>query len=232
MDKKIIVALDDDDPQRALNLVAKLDPALCRLKVGKNLFTRTGRKFVEDLQRSYHFEIFLDLKFHDIPNTVATAVRAAADMGVWLVNVHSSGGFKMMAAASEALAKLRNPPKLIAVTVLTSMDQDSLKEIGIERPLLEQVELLARLAQRAGLDGVVCSARETEVIKMTCGRSFLAVTPGIRPIWSAKNDQERIFTPSEALRVGADYLVIGRPITAAYDPLRALERISEEINNG
>lgn len=230
--KKIIVALDDDEPEKALRLVEKLDSRLCRVKVGKNLFTRTGRQFVENLQALHGFEVFLDLKFHDIPNTVAAAVRAAADIGVWMVNVHAAGGLTMMERAREALQRVRRPPKLIAVTVLTSMGAEELQALGVKRSLEAQVEFLARLAQQAQLDGVVCSARETELIKAACGPDFLTVTPGIRPIWSAKNDQERIVSPSEALRAGSDYLVIGRPITAAYDPLRALERINEEIHRG
>ena len=229
--RPVLVALDVNHRDDALRLAAQLAPGQCRLKIGKELYTREGRALLETLHQQGH-DIFLDLKFHDIPNTVAAAVRVAADMGVWMVNVHAAGGLTMMERAREALQRVRRPPKLIAVTVLTSMGAEELQALGVKRSLEAQVEFLARLAQQAHLDGVVCSARETELIKAACGPDFLTVTPGIRPIWSAKNDQERIVSPSEALRAGSDYLVIGRPITAAYDPLRALERINEEIHRG
>lgn len=227
-DPKIIVALDYPDAQTALELVARLDPALCRLKVGKELFTLAGPKIVEQcMQRG--FEVFLDLKFHDIPNTTAQACKAAASLGVWMVNVHAMGGRKMMETAREALAKSSRPPKLIAVTILTSMAQEDLAGIGISASPAEMVLRLATLARDSGMDGVVCSAQEAALLRQHCGEKFSLVTPGIRPADAAADDQSRIMTPTAALQNGSSYLVIGRPITKAADPLLALHKISKEI---
>jgi orotidine-5'-phosphate decarboxylase len=225
----IVVALDFEQKSAALDLVSQLDPALCRLKVGKEMFTHFGPSFVSELQQR-QFEVFLDLKFHDIPNTVAKAVQAAADLGVWMVNVHASGGSKMMIAAREALTKFgADKPLLIAVTVLTSMEQADLNELGINLTPAEQVLKLATLTANSGLDGVVCSAQEAALLKQQFGQSFCLVTPGIRPSFAQADDQKRVMTPNEALAVGVDYLVIGRPITKAADPLAALQAIYQEI---
>ncbi len=223
-DPKIIVALDYADAQSALALADTLNPSLCRLKVGKELFTATGPQLVEALvQRG--FGVFLDLKFHDIPNTVAKACEAASRLGVWMLNVHASGGLAMMQAAREGVARSGLQPKLIAVTVLTSMDQASLQQIGINAPLQEHVLKLAQLTQQAGLDGVVCSAQEATLLRSYLGADFCLVTPGIRPADAKQDDQSRIVTPELALQLGSSYLVIGRPITQAANPLLALEKI-------
>ena len=227
-DPKIIVALDYPGAQAALDLVSRLDPSLCRLKVGKELFTAAGPGVVEQLMKR-GFEVFLDLKFHDIPNTTAQACKAAAALGVWMVNVHALGGKRMMEAAREALAHTAHPPKLIAVTVLTSMAQEDLAGIGITATPAEMVLRLAALAQDSGLDGVVCSAQEASLLRQHCGSDFCLVTPGIRPADAAADDQSRIMTPRAALQNGSSYLVIGRPVTKAADPLSALQNISREI---
>ena len=225
----IVVALDFEQKNAALNLVSQLDPALCRLKVGKEMFTHFGPSLITELQQR-HFDVFLDLKFHDIPNTVAKAVQAAADLGVWMVNVHACGGSRMMQAAREALVKFgSDKPLLIAVTVLTSMEQADLTELGIQLTPAQQVLKLAALTANSGLDGVVCSAQEAALLKQQFGREFCLVTPGIRPTFSTTDDQKRVMTPSEALDVGVDYLVIGRPVTKAADPLAALQAICHEI---
>lgn len=226
-DPRIIVALDYPDAASALALVARLDPALCRLKVGKELFTVAGPQLVEQLQKR-GFEVFLDLKFHDIPNTTAQACKAAAALGVWMVNVHASGGRRMMEAARDGLSGFVRRPKLIAVTVLTSMAQQDLQELGITVSPAEQVLRLAALAQASGMDGVVCSAQEAAMLRKQAGADFCLVTPGIRPADAAADDQSRIMTPRAALQNGSSYLVIGRPITKADDPLLALQKISEE----
>lgn len=239
MTHKIIVALDYADASSALALVAQLDPALCRLKVGKELFTAAGPDLVRALV-ARGFEVFLDLKFHDIPNTVAAACRAAAGLGVWMMNVHASGGRRMMTAAQEALAAL--PPReqpgdkperplLIAVTVLTSMSAEDMSEIGVAGTPADQVLRLAHLTQACKLDGVVCSAQEAAMLRAGFGADFRLVTPGIRPAGAAAGDQRRVMTPAEALRAGATDLVIGRPITAAADPLAALKQIQLELQN-
>lgn len=225
---RIVVALDYDSAEPALALAASLDPTQCRLKVGKELFTRCGPSIVESLQ-TLGFGVFLDLKFHDIPNTCAKAVKAAADLGVWMVNVHASGGQAMMAAAREALESSTHKPLLIGVTVLTSMGGRDLTEIGITREPEQQVLSLARLVKSSGLDGVVCSAMEASALKAALGSDFITVTPGIRPVGSAGNDQQRIMTPEQAVKLGADYLVIGRPITQAADPLQACQNILATI---
>jgi len=224
----IIVALDFSDAEAALNLAKRLRGQPCHLKVGKELFTRSGTQIIEQLQ-ALDFKIFLDLKFHDIPNTVAKAVEAAAAMGVWMVNVHASGGVKMMQAAREALTKFSQPPHLIAVTVLTSLNEADLLEIGISSNIETHVQRFALLAEKAGLDGVVCSPKEITLLRETIGKDFLLVTPGIRPTGSALNDQQRTLTPSQALDLGSNYLVIGRPITAALDPIVALEEIQRSL---
>lgn len=225
---KIIVALDFADSASALALVARLDPALCRLKVGKELFTAAGPDLVRALV-ARGFEVFLDLKFHDIPNTVAAACRAAAGLGVWMMNVHASGGRRMLTAAHEALADLPSRPLLIAVTVLTSMSAEDLSEVGVAGAPADQVRRLARLTAQCGLDGVVCSAQEAAMLRAELGEGFRLVTPGIRPAGADAGDQRRVMTPAEALRAGATDLVIGRPITAAPDPLAALKQIQSEI---
>jgi orotidine-5'-phosphate decarboxylase len=227
-DPRIIVALDYPQAQPALDLVARLEPSLCRLKVGKELFTAAGPQLVEKLMQR-GFEVFLDLKFHDIPNTTAQACKAAASLGVWMVNVHALGGRKMMEAARDAVAACARPPRLIAVTVLTSMAQEDLAGIGIAATPGEMVLRLAKLAQDSGLDGVVCSAQEAAMLRQHCGSSFCLVTPGIRPADAAADDQSRIMTPAAALQNGSSYLVIGRPVTKAADPLLALQNISREI---
>lgn len=229
-DPKIIVALDYADAASALKLVAQLDPRLCRLKVGKELFTAAGPQFVEKLTHS-DFGVFLDLKFHDIPNTVAKACSAASNLGVWMLNVHASGGMEMMQAAKQAVDSNPHSPLLIAVTVLTSMNQQGLNQIGIQSDLASHVLHLAKLTQQSGLDGVVCSALEAETLRKHLGKDFCLVTPGIRPTNANKDDQSRIVTPKDALSLGSSYLVIGRPITQANSPLQALEAIHQEITH-
>ncbi|PKO46242.1 MAG: orotidine-5'-phosphate decarboxylase [Betaproteobacteria bacterium HGW-Betaproteobacteria-22] len=226
-DPKIIVALDYADATSANKLVSQLDPKLCRLKVGKELFTAAGPQFVEQLARS-NFGVFLDLKFHDIPNTVAKACTAASNLGVWMLNVHASGGSEMMQAAKQAVDASSSKPLLIAVTVLTSMNQHTLNQVGIHTNLAEHVLNLAKLTQLAGLDGVVCSALEAKTLRTELGSQFCLVTPGIRPENANKDDQSRIVTPSEALALGSSYLVIGRPITQAPDPAKVLDNIISE----
>lgn len=228
MESPVIVALDYPNEAPVLALVAQLSPQLCRLKVGKELFTRCGPALVEKLQ-AQGFEIFLDLKFHDIPNTVAGAVRAAAELGVWMVNVHASGGRRMMEAAVAALEPFEHRPKLIGVTVLTSMSEQDLRELGYTQPPQARVSELAELAAACGLDGVVCSAQEAPALKQERGDQFCLVTPGIRLAGDAAGDQRRVVTPAQALANGATHLVIGRSITAVSNPLAALERIQREL---
>ncbi|MGH8661381.1 MAG: orotidine-5'-phosphate decarboxylase [Burkholderiales bacterium] len=227
-DPRIIVALDFPDAKSALALAGRLDPALCRVKVGGELYTAVGPALVEGLRRS-GFGVFLDLKFHDIPNTVAGACLAAADLGVWMINVHALGGRATMCAAREALSQIGRPPKLLAVTLLTSMNATDLADIGIAGSAEDAVLRLARLARDCGLDGVVCSAQETAALRRQLGGGFWLVTPGIRPEGAAGDDQKRVATPREAIAGGADYLVIGRPITRAPDPLAALRAINAGI---
>lgn len=223
-----IVALDYPAAAPALALAQQLDPGLCRLKVGKELFTRAGPGLVETLQQR-GFEIFLDLKFHDIPNTVAAACRIAAELGVWMLDLHALGGRRMLAAAREALAGCRQPPWLIAVTVLTSLAQDDLRELGWSDTPEQLVMRLARLSQDCGLDGLVCSAQEAAALRSTLSNRLRLVTPGIRPPGAPRDDQRRVTTPAAALAAGVDYLVVGRPITRASDPLAALHGLMASL---
>lgn len=224
----IIVALDFPNQEAALALAAQLDPAQCRVKVGKELFTNSGAAVVEAL-RKRGFDVFLDLKFHDIPNTTAMAVKAAAELGVWMVNVHCSGGARMMSACREVLDTCNgSKPLLIGVTVLTSMERSDLADIGLDIDPQEQVLRLAALAERSCMDGLVCSAQEAAALK-AAHPSLQLVTPGIRPAGSALDDQRRILTPAQAIANGSDYLVIGRPISQAADPAQALARVIAEL---
>jgi len=228
MSSRVIVALDYADAQSAMALVDRLQPSACRLKVGKELFTAAGPAFVATIaQRG--FDIFLDLKFHDIPNTVAQACKAAAQLGVWMVNVHALGGRTMMSAAREAIESAPRKLHLIAVTVLTSMAEPDLREVGIEASPFAEAMKLAQLAADCGLDGVVCSAHEAAAIRDQIGSRFLRVTPGIRLPEDAAGDQKRVMTPQVAIESGASYLVIGRSVTRAADPLAVLARINREI---
>ncbi|QOJ22455.1 MAG: orotidine-5'-phosphate decarboxylase [Gammaproteobacteria bacterium] len=225
-DPRIIVALDFSSAEHALQLSRKLKPDLCRLKVGKELFTAAGPQLIEKLM-AMNFEVFLDLKFHDIPNTAASACRAAANLGVWMVNVHALGGRKMLAAVRDAIP--HGSTKLIAVTLLTSMDQNDIADIGLQGEPEQIVTRLAKLTKDCGLDGVVCSALEAVNLRQQFGADFCLVTPGIRPADSQANDQKRITTPQQAVRNGASYLVIGRPITQASDPLLMCQRLNAAI---
>jgi orotidine-5'-phosphate decarboxylase len=231
VDPRVVIALDFPAADAALAFARRVSPHECRLKIGKELFTVTGPALVETLSKQ-GFAIFLDLKFHDIPNTVASACRAAANLGVWMINVHACGGRAMMAAAREAVGSGGDRPRLIAVTLLTSMGPREIEEIGLIGDAPAVVGRLARLAQSSGLDGVVCSAQEAAMLRRDCGNSFCLVTPGIRPAAAAANDQQRIMTPAAAAAAGADYLVIGRPITQAADPAAALAAINLEIGTG
>ena len=226
IDQKVIVALDYDNQADALAFVDRIDPSSCRLKVGKEMFTLFGPDFVKELHKR-GFSVFLDLKFHDIPNTCSKAVRAAAEMGVWMVNVHAGGGERMMTASREILEPYgKDRPLLIGVTVLTSMEQSDLAGIGLDIAPQKQVIRLANLTKNAGLDGVVCSAQEASMLKGELGKEFKLVTPGIRPAGAAVGDQKRIMTPVDAIQAGSDYLVIGRPITQAPDPAAVLAEIN------
>ena len=226
--KRIVVALDVPEGPAALALAARLDPALCRVKVGKELFVSAGPAVVESLQRA-GFEVFLDLKFHDIPNTVAAACKAAARLGVWMMNVHASGGAAMMQAAREAVPAGAKAPLLIGVTVLTSLKDAELAAIGWSGSAADNVMRLARLAHANGLDGVVCSAREASVLRESIGPGFVSVTPGIRPAGGEAGDQARVVTPEDAVRAGAHYLVVGRPVTQAADPAASLRAFAASI---
>ena len=226
--KPVIVPLDVPEAGRALELAARLDPKLCRVKVGKELFTAAGPAVVDKLQER-GFEVFLDLKYHDIPNTVAGACRAAARLGVWMLNVHASGGEAMMRAAREAVEAVARPPLVTAVTILTSLSDSDLQKIGFAGSAEENVVRLARLTRACGLDGVVCSAQEAKALRQATGRDFILVTPGIRLPDSPRDDQARTVTPSEAVKMGASYLVIGRPITQSADPAATLESIRNSL---
>jgi orotidine-5'-phosphate decarboxylase len=228
LEPRIIVALDFPTAKPALELVDSLEPGLCRLKIGKEMFTRFGPGFVEQFVRR-GFDVFLDLKFHDIPNTVAAACAAAADLGVWMVNVHASGGRRMMEAARERLESFQTRPLLTAVTILTSLGEEDIAEVGFQGEPDENVRRLARLAEQSGVDGVVCSPLEAAQVRAQAQEGFLIVTPGVRPASATGDDQKRVMTPADAVANGADYLVIGRPITAAEDPLQSLRDIRGEL---
>jgi orotidine-5'-phosphate decarboxylase len=227
-DPKIIVALDYSNPEQAIQMADRVEPTLCRLKIGKELFTAAGPTLVDELMNR-GFEIFLDLKFHDIPNTVAQACKVAARMNVWMVNVHALGGRKMLVAAREAIEQSSQRPKLIAVTILTSMAQGDLTDLGIKSTPADMVMKLSELVRDAGLDGVVCSAQESSMLRTRFGGEFCLVTPGIRPATAESGDQSRVMTPGAAIQAGSSYLVIGRPITQAADPLQALLAINKEM---
>lgn len=229
MSNRLIVALDFPSATQALQFVDALSPDMCKLKVGFELFVTAGPDFVRALVDK-GFDVFLDLKFHDIPNTVAAACRAAARLGVWMINVHASGSQTMMEAAKAALDDFEHPPKLIAVTVLTSMDDQQLQLIGLDRTAEQQVLALANLSKQSGLDGLVCSAQEAAVLRQHFDDDFLLVTPGIRPVGAAVGDQQRIMTPDKAIKAGASYLVVGRPITQADDPLAVIHAINQQID--
>lgn len=229
MNSKLIVALDYENKDEALDLIDQLDPNSCAVKIGNEMFTLWGPVFVTQVINR-GFKVFLDLKFHDIPNTVARACKAAAELGVWMLNVHASGGLEMMQAAVNALEPYKKDrPILIAVTVLTSFSESDLNNIGVDKPIVSQVGNLAQLANTAGLDGVVCSAHEVKKIKELCGEQFLTVTPGIRLPGNAADDQSRIMTPRQAIEEGSDYLVIGRPITRAAYPSNTVREILFDI---
>ena len=228
MSSRLIIALDFPIAEQALAFVKPLDPQQCKLKVGFELFVAAGPDFVRALVQQ-GFAVFLDLKFHDIPNTVASACKAAAQLGVWMINVHASGGAKMMQAAQQALQGFENPPKLIAVTVLTSMDKAQLSGTGVNADPDQQVLHLARLAADSGLDGVVCSAQEAGLLRKALGDDFLLVTPGIRPEGSDQGDQSRVMTPAQARDAGVSYVVVGRPITQAADPLAVIAQINAAL---
>ena len=226
MDKPIIIAMDFDTEDSALGLLDQLDPEKCRVKIGKELFTLAGPQFVKNVI-GRGFDVFLDLKFHDIPNTVARASKVAADLGVWMLNVHAAGGRAMMEGTQKALADYGNDkPLLIAVTILTSLADSDLREIGFDRSPSEQVSRMAALTKDCGLDGVVCSAAEAAELRAQLGAEFLLVTPGIRRPEDAQGDQKRVIDPAEAMQLGSSYLVVGRPITRADTPLQALEEFN------
>jgi orotidine-5'-phosphate decarboxylase len=225
----ILVALDYPDMAQAMAMAERLDPSICRVKVGKELFTRCGPAIIDALQKK-DFQVFLDLKFHDIPNTTANAVAVAAELGVWMVNVHASGGRRMLEACVDRLSTYSQRPLLIGVTVLTSMQREDLQGIGLDASPIAHVERLAALSKQAGLDGVVCSSHEVSSLKLALGEQFKLVTPGIRPLDAALGDQKRVMTPAQALAAGSDYLVIGRPITQANDPDKALRNILAELS--
>lgn len=225
---RVIVALDYPDAALALEFVSRVSPADCRLKIGKELFTRAGPQLVETLVKR-GFDIFLDLKFHDIPATVGKACAAAADLGVWMMNVHALGGTRMLESARTAVDAAGSKAKLIAVTILTSMDESDLQSIGLAGSPGENVERLAGLASETGLDGVVCSAQEATRLRALLGENFLLVTPGVRPVGSSADDQRRVMTPADAVRSGASYLVIGRPVTQSEDPAHTLLTINSEL---
>lgn len=227
----LIIALDYTSLDAALCMAERLDPQRCRLKVGKELFTRSGPSVIDALH-GRGFEVFLDLKFHDIPNTVAGAVAAAAEQGVWMVNVHAGGGRRMMEAARERLDTQGLSTRLIAVTVLTSIQDQDLNELGVEGSVAAQVERLGMLARDSGMDGVVCSAHEASRLTSLCGEQFLKVTPGIRPAAAQVGDQRRVMTPAQAMAAGSTHLVVGRPVTAAEEPMVALAAIERELGLG
>ncbi|HIO93413.1 MAG TPA: orotidine-5'-phosphate decarboxylase [Leucothrix mucor] len=230
MSNKLIIALDFSSADEALKFVGRLSPEDCKLKVGFELFVSAGPEMVRKLINK-GFDVFLDLKFHDIPNTVASVCRAAAKLDVWMMNVHASGGSEMMLAASNALNDFVTPPKLIAVSVLTSMSDLQLQETGVNAVAKDQVKHLASLAKNAGLDGMVCSAQEASLLREHLGGDFLLVTPGIRPQGADIGDQSRVMTPADAIRAGVDYIVVGRPITQSLNPLDTIQQINDEMKS-
>jgi len=233
MSDKLIVALDFPDLAGAEKIVKKISPLVKIFKVGKELFTAAGPKAVEMIH-SHKCRVFLDLKFHDIPNTVGSACEAAAKLGVFMLNVHALGGKTMMTSAVQAVHKVaegkRTPTKVLAVTVLTSLMDRDLKEVGISQKVKKEVPQLASLAKICGLDGVVASGQEISLVRKAAGKDFLIVTPGVRPVWAAHGDQKRIVTPKEAIASGADFIVVGRPITQHPQPIAAAEKILKEID--
>ncbi len=229
MSGKLIIALDFPSAAQAIHFVKSVSPEQCKLKVGFELFVAAGPDLVKQLV-DQGFDVFLDLKFHDIPNTVASACKRAAELGVWMMNVHASGGDNMMRAAKQALRDIQSPAKLIAVTVLTSMDQAQLNRINCQLTPREQVNHLAHLTQSSSLDGVVCSAQEARMLRSLMGDDFLLVTPGIRPAGVNQGDQSRVMTPAEAHAAGVNYIVVGRPITQAENPLAVIRQINEEMS--
>ena len=231
----MIVALDYSDLKAAEQVVKKVSPLVKTFKVGKELFTTAGPDAVR-MVHAHKCRVFLDLKFHDIPNTVASACEAAAKMGVFMVNVHATGGKNMLFAAVQAVHKFaqehkKTAPKVLGVTVLTSLTDRDLKDVGIAKKVQDQVKLLAVLSKSCGLDGVVASGQEIPLIRKAAGKDFLVVTPGVRPTWAAHGDQKRIITPKEAIATGADFIVVGRPITQHPQPLVAAEKILKEIES-
>ena len=227
---RIIIALDYPNEASAWQLIDQLDAKMCRLKIGKEMFTRLGPDFVRKVINK-GFDVFLDLKYHDIPNTVAAACEAGADLGVWMMNVHAAGGRKMMETAANRLAKLQSRPLLIAVTILTSLSADEVAEIGYPGSPQDNVSRFAELTESSGLDGVVCSPLEAGVLRGERCADFRLVTPGVRPATASMDDQTRVMTPSDAMRAGSDFLVVGRPITAAKNPLKSLIAINDEVNS-
>ncbi len=228
-DPRVIAALDCDSMDAARRFADLVNPSTCRMKVGKELFTAVGPAVVEYLV-GRNFDVFLDLKFHDIPNTVARACRTAASLGVWMINVHALGGRRMLEAAGEAIANSPRRPLVTAVTILTSLVREDLAEVGLHGEVSDHVVRLARLACDAGLDGVVCSSREVSLLRRELPSEFLLVTPGIRPEGFSRDDQKRVMTPAEAIQVGANYLVVGRPLTESQDPAATLSLINNAIN--
>ncbi len=231
-DSRIIVALDFASADQAREFIAPLNPQLCKLKIGKELFTRSGPQFVKELV-AQGYQIFLDLKFHDIPNTVNKAVQAAAELGVWMINVHALGGRDMMKAAREGIAHFPESqrPRLIAVSILTSTSQQGLNDLGINKSIEQAVMDLTGMALESGLDGMVCSAQEVKSIRDSFGHEALLVTPGIRPHDSAKDDQHRVMTPEQAILAGSSYLVMGRPVTRSTEPVKTLLQLNDAIDN-
>ena len=229
MSSKLIIALDYPTAEQALSFVKDLSPEFCKLKVGFELFVATGPDFVKNLV-DQGFDVFLDLKFHDIPNTVASACKSAANLGVWMMNVHASGGDKMMRAAKQVLLDIDSPAKLIAVTVLTSMDKAQLESSNVILSPQDQVKSLAQLTKESSLDGVVCSAQEAKMLRSQLGNDFLLVTPGIRPKGAEVGDQSRVMTPADAKVAGVSYIVVGRPITQSETPLKVIDSINNDIS--
>jgi len=227
-DSKVIVALDFSSLNETEIFLKKIKGQNCRLKVGKELFTKEGPNVIKLIQQ-YDFEIFLDLKFHDIPNTVSHAIKASCNLGVWMVNVHASGGKQMMLAAREAVECSSHKPLLIAVTILTSFDNSSYQELGFKNDLQEQIAYLATMSEKSGMDGIVCSANDICFIKPLVNEKFQFITPGIR-VQKSSDDQKRVTTPENAISNGSNYLVIGRPVTLSDDPASMIEKINQSIN--